>query len=259
MKYYSLFFSPTGGTKKVMDLLSQELSPAHTDIDISCADTDYSAYTFGPDDICLLGVPSYGGRVPAVVIERLHCMKADNTAVILVTSYGNRAYDDTLLELKAEAAACGFLPAAAIAAVTEHSIMHQYGTGRPDNTDEQELRGFARKLREHLADINTSISVSVPGNMPYREYGGVPLKPKADKSCSKCGVCAQQCPVNAIPKDSPDQTDSSLCISCMRCIAVCPKHARSLNSIMLFAAGKKLKQACSGRKQNELFWGTGAV
>ena len=49
------------------------------------------------------------------------------------------------------------------------------------------------------------------------------LKPKSDKKCESCGICAKLCPVNAIPLDDPKETNSEKCISCMRCISICPK------------------------------------
>lgn len=93
----------------------------------------------------------------------------------------------------------------------------------------------------------------LPGNRPYREYGGVPMKPQSGRSCIKCGLCAKECPVGAIPYDRPNKTDTDTCISCMRCISVCPQKARSVSKILLGAGSMKLKKACSERKKNELF------
>jgi len=95
--------------------------------------------------------------------------------------------------------------------------------------------------------------VHVPGDRPYREYGTIPLIPGASHTCGSCGLCAAKCPSGAIPSDNPTQTDKDKCISCMRCISVCPTHSRKLNPLMLVAASQKLKKACSGRKENELF------
>lgn len=48
-------------------------------------------------------------------------------------------------------------------------------------------------------------------------------------------------------------TDKSKCISCMRCVAVCPKHARKVSGFMTAVAGMAIKNACSVRKECELF------
>ena len=88
------------------------------------------------------------------------------------------------------------------------------------------------------------LPVQVPGNRPYRD---------ATKSCSSCGLCAKECPVNAIPTDNPKVTDKNKCISCMHCVNICPRHARKLNPLLLSVASKKLKKVCFNRKENELF------
>lgn len=252
MSYYSIYFSPTGGTKKVMEILTEEL-PVENRVDLSVPHTDYSSFYFKPEDICLIGMPSYGGRVPAVALERLKQMQVDKTLAVLVVVFGNRAYDDTLLELKNEAAACGFQVYAAIAAVAEHSIMRQFGEGRPDQQDKAELKKYAETIK-NLAEHKEKIKeFQVPGHTPYRKYDGVPMKPKADKTCTHCGICAEKCPVEAIPENAPESVDKDRCISCMRCISVCPQHARKLSKTILFAASQKMKKACSDRKQNELF------
>ncbi len=146
----------------------------------------------------------------------------------------------------------GFVCRAAIAAVAEHSIMHQYGAGRPDAQDTQELTVFARQIREHL-EKDAACELQVTGNHPYKPYNGVPLKPSANQSCMQCGQCAAQCPVQAIPIKHPEKTDTDRCISCMRCVAVCPVHARSLNKLLLAVSVRQLHKACVTRKSNDLF------
>lgn len=255
MKTNEIFFSPTGGTEKVVRIVAQAWEGEHQSIDISAPDSDYSAFTFARDEICIIGVPSFGGRVPAVAIERLHKMRADGTPTVIITAYGNRDYDDTLLELRDALKQNGFRIIAAIAAVTEHSMVRKYGAGRPNADDESTLRGFAEKIKQAPESGAELPEPAVKGNVPYKEFGGSPMKPKADKHCNGCGACARVCPMKAIPPESPSETDNSLCMVCMRCVAVCPRHARKLNPAMLLVLEQKLKKGCAAPKENELHMG----
>lgn len=249
----NIYFSPTGGTKKVAELISSCFELPKDDIDISEYGRDYGHYRFKRDNLCVIAVPSFGGRVPAVALERISQMKGDRTPAILIAAYGNRDYDDTLLELKDTVERLGFSCIGAVAAVTEHSIMRQYGSGRPDTSDEEELRRFAEEIEEKVENESEIIGIEVPGKRPYREYKGVPMKPKASGKCTDCGVCAKECPVGAIPFELPKMTDADKCISCMRCTKICPVHAISCNPLILFAGAEKMKKSCQGRKDNKLF------
>ena len=250
MKFYNIFFSPTGGTKKVADIVAKGTKLNAEEIDLIKEPDKLMKVNFEKEDLCLIAVPSYGGRIPLVITDMFRNVKADGTKAILVAVFGNRAIDDTLLELQDVLEASGFVCIAGMKAVAEHSLMHQFGTGRLDQQDERELLEFAEKI---MKNIETQDKPEFPGNRPYREYGGVPLKPVANGKCTSCGLCAKECPADAISLDNPKLTDKDKCISCMHCVAICPKKARNCNKFISFIAGKKMKKVCSGRKENKLY------
>lgn len=252
MKLYNIVFSPTGGTKKVADCLTGALEGDVTTVDLTDSKQDLNAVSLTKEDAAVISVPSYGGRVPAVAAERLGVVHGNGARAILVCVYGNRAYEDTLVELEDAAKQAGFQVIAAVAAIAEHSIARQFAAGRPDAQDTAQLSDFAKQIQHKLSATDTS-EPAIPGNRPYKKAGGVSMVPKATKECTNCGACAAACPVQAIDKESPKKVDEKACISCMRCIAVCPHGARKVNPVMLSAASLMLKKACSERKECELF------
>lgn len=251
MNVYEIVFSPTGGTMKAADMVAQTLADAVTLVDLSDSKKDFRSVALNKDDVAVIAVPSYGGRVPATAVERLAKLRGNGARAVVMAIYGNRAYEDTLLELQDTAAKAGFTVIAAIAAVAEHSIAHQFATGRPDAQDQQKLETFAQSIKEKLASGELSMP-HVPGNRPYKT-SSVSMVPKATKACVSCGLCAQKCPVQAIDRLHPQNVDKIACISCMRCVAICPHHARRIHPIMQAAAGLALKKACAQRKEAELF------
>lgn len=247
MNTVEIIFSPTGGTEEVANIIGRQLSEMTKKIDLCDANTDFTKCEITLDDMVLIAMPSFGGRAPAVAIQRLKKIAGNGAKCTLVCVYGNRAYEDTLAEMEDAAKQCGFHVIAGISAVAQHSIIPQYATNRPDSEDEKQLAQFAQEI----ADKKDTVT-SIPGNRPYKKSGGAGLVPKSSKDCVKCGICAENCPVQAI--DPVKFTaNSKKCIGCMRCVKQCPHKARKVNGAMVSIAAMAIKKACSVRKENELF------
>ncbi len=250
MSHYAILFSPTGGTARVAGILTAALGGQWQQLDL-CAPVP--GMDLFPDDVCLVAVPCYGGRVPALALERLKALRGHGARAILVCVYGNRAWEDTLTELQDALEDGGFVCAAAVAAVAEHSIFRQFGAGRPDAGDTSELILFAAQIRSRLLQ-KALPSLRLEGNHgSYKHSGGVPFKPEGNKRCTGCGLCAKGCPAGAIDPANPRKTNQDMCISCMRCVSLCPAHARNLSPLLMKPAALAMAPMLGRRKGNHLF------
>lgn len=249
----SIYFSPTDSTKQAVELIAAQIPGSHESLDLT--DAKYRPdYCFTENEVVLVGVPVYGGRVPKTAAERIKKLHGHQTAAVLVVAYGNRAYDDALLELKNLLIEQGFRPAAAAAVVTEHNIVRGVATGRPDAADQQKIKAFGANLAAKLHDTKSTYALTelaVKGNDPYKEYHTLPLKIKVTSGCTNCGVCIKNCPVQAISRTDPKVVDEARCITCMRCVKVCPNGGRKIGALVQFAIDHKLKKVCAGRKEPE--------
>ena len=216
-------------------------------MDLTKAD---SAVTLGENDALMAVLPVFAGRVPQISLERLSALKGNGQKAVAVVVYGNREFDDALLETKDALEANGFRVIAAAAFIAEHSMARSIANCRPDAKDAALCRQFAADI---MAKADDAAPVQVPGNNPYKSLKPSAFHPAANESCIKCGACAEQCPVGAIALDDPSQTNNALCINCMRCVQVCPVRSRALPDAFLTVVTQMLNQNAARYKKPTIF------
>lgn len=241
-------FSPTGTTCQVARAIAVGFGCSVTEMDLSVSDCMVGQLQ--ENTVLLAAAPVYGGRIPAVALERLSQLRGRGQKAVAVVVYGNREFDDALLELKDALTSNGFQVVAAAAFIAEHSIIRSIAAGRPDEKD----LAIARKFGADVAvKLETLTVVEVPGKDPYLAVKPSTFHPFADEACVKCGVCGEKCPVGAIPMEDPSQTNNDLCINCMRCVKVCPVQCRALPAPFIAGATKMLNEKASGYKEPQIF------
>jgi ferredoxin len=230
-------FSPTGTTKSVIKSIAHGINHFNMElIDITMPEVRKHALHTGKDELLIVAVPVYMGRVPSVLTDWLNSIIADNTPTICVVVYGNRDYDDALLELNDLLAKCGCKPIAGAAFIGEHSFSSAglpSSVGRPDTKDMEFAEMFGRKINETLKSASYAkigYDIGIPGNFPY---GGTKNLWHLDfiavnSDCKQCGFCAQSCPVGAIDSGNSNLIDKDKCTLCCACIKHCPLNAKSM-------------------------------
>lgn len=168
MSVFEIVFSPTGGTRKVSGLVAGALDKKTVTVDLTDSGLDFSAVSMTEDDVAVISVPAYAGRIPAVVADRLGMVRGNGARTVLVCVYGNRAFEDTLVELEDVAKRAGFRVVAAVSAIAEHSVARQFAAGRPDAQDAAQLAEFAQQIQQKLLAEDAS-EPSIPGNRPYKQ------------------------------------------------------------------------------------------
>ena len=257
MKISTIYFSPTKTTKTIVETIANVFSNEVNTYDITF-DRTKEVKNFKEDDLLVIGMPVYGGRIPYLVQEFVKNLKGENTLCIPVVVYGNRDYDDALLELCDYLEEGGFKIVSAGVFVAEHSFGPEIAGGRPNNADLNIAKEFAIKSKEKIENKTGDFEkLNIPGNRPYKEGAPSPINwgPETLDSCNNCGSCKDVCPMGIIDKENPKLiTDLSKCLHCCACVKSCPQNAKVMTSEMYNKFKGFLVSTCSEiQKQPELF------
>lgn len=271
-KVKAIYISPTGNVKKAVCTIAKKIA---TQLDATFEEDDFTlpaarsdVRKAAADELVVFGVPVYAGRIPNKFLPFVQeLFKADGAPAVPVVCFGNRNFDNALIELRNELENNGFHTIAAAGIVTEHVFSNELAPGRPDSCDIGLLEDFAVKAADKAADMDASLippPVKVRGDEPvgpyYRPLGidGQPAvflkaKPKTKEDiCAKCGICADACPMGSISHDDPAEI-SGICIKCHACVKKCPQNAKYFDDPAFLSHVEMLKANYSRRSETELF------
>ncbi len=281
-KIWAASFSPTGGTEHIVSLLAEEMGkclklPVHK-ISFTLPDERKKSCTFTEEDLLILGTPVYAGRIPNKILPDVdRSFEGNGTLAVAVSVFGNRNYDDGLMELALLLENHGFCVAAAAAAAARHAFSDDIGAGRPDKQDEKELRVFARRAAEKIKEFSGVEKIvsgnkaaggvsalQITGHNPVGPYytplraDGQPAKflkakPVTDENlCNRCGTCASVCPMGSIRSDDCSVVEG-VCIKCQACIRSCPAQAKHFEDEDFLSHVEMLREHYTRRAANAFF------
>lgn len=261
---YGICFSPTGNSRKVCQAILQTLKPSTSRqqlIDITTPQKRTTDYSFGKDDIVVVSLPVYAGRIPNKLLPFVeNNLHGDNTPVIITVTYGNRSYDNALKELEQVLTVRGFRLTGAAAIPSEHAFTEKLAKGRPTNQDLEAVRRFAQDI---ITKDYNAISQEIPGEWPCKYYtpkgmDGNPVnflkaKPQTDEAlCTHCGLCSSLCPMGTLsPEGKP--LEDGVCIKCHGCIRVCPNQAKHFDNEDFSSHVRMLETHYASEKKADFF------
>ncbi|MCM1354801.1 MAG: 4Fe-4S binding protein [Staphylococcus sp.] len=250
MSIYSFSFSPTGTSAKILSDINEGISGV-LNTDISFRDLTFHPVediVLSPDDIIIVAAPVYGGKIAPIVKDRLKGIVGNNAKCVVVAVYGNRAFENAVVDFASFMSDSGCLICGAATFIGEHSYSTAdtpIASGRPDQQDMAAARAFGKEIalkirRDELCKISPSSLTDEPSPMEsminfrnfvigYQQQQAkrpVTYLPEVDTSlCDDCGSCYDTCPTGAITPGCED-ADPTKCIKCCVCVKVCPQGAR---------------------------------
>lgn len=253
---FNVFFSPTHSTEalggSIARVIAEDCDYARVSVNLTRPENRPTALTTTENDIVVFSFPVYSGRVPSLLLESIAHLQGSETPLILVALYGNRDFDDALVEAVDLLSKRGYKIAAAGAFIAEHSMAPRVAAGRPDADDQAKAIQFghdaAKKIKENVRE-----TPSIKGNHPYRK--GMPeldIRPQTSDDCIECGICVDACPLNIINDSDPSQIDAG-CLQCHACVKFCPQEAKFFNDEQSNKVVTMLESNCTKRKEPELF------
>lgn len=272
IKLKFVYFSPTGTTYKIGQEISKEISKElpvenYYTYNITKAEKRRENLSFSSDDLVLIGLPVYAGRLPNVLLPYLKTIKAEGSKAIIFVNYGNRSYDNALVELRDIVKEAGFSLLAAAAFVGEHAFSYKLAAGRPDEDDLAKARDFAgltlKKLRAFEETGAPYEDFHIKGDLDYEGYyqplneRGQPfdmrkVQPQTKSRCIDCKKCALACPMGSINYEKVSEL-KGICIKCGACVKICPVQAKHFTDPDYLFHKRDLEETFQERKEAEFF------
>ena len=253
-----VYFSPTNTTRKTIESVAKGIEIEQINLIDITTDDSIETIQISKNELTIFGAPVYGGRIPQVSVERFKRIITNGSLAIVVGVYGNRAFDDALIELKHITESNGFKIIGAGAFIGEHAFSFnniKVAKNRPDENDLQLAYEFGQHINLKIHSKKESLLIDVPGNIPYKKLKERPVicPDTIHSDCILCGDCVTVCPTGAISLNEKVETEEELCIWCCACVKYCKQNARTMDNSIIVDLQKWLAENYTERREPELF------
>ena len=247
MKIVIVYCSPAGSTRRIADVFHKSFKKRKADVvtlDLATDDGRPAALDLiksTDQEVCLIiGSPVYRDMAIPPVMNFIDALPQSegNYAVPFVT-WGQACSGMALWQMGDALLKKGFQIAGAAKVVALHSMMwladDPAGNGHPDKTDEGTIKEMAATLQARFdsGDIPV-LALEALDYQPRKRAEEIKNKIIApwfiitkevdSEACTQCGICEEECPVDAVILDPYPEFNQS-CFDCFNCIRLCPEDA----------------------------------
>lgn len=246
MKIAILYFSQTGNTRRVANVLASTLRRHFPNVD--CFDIQLSQFDPTPYRLIGIGSPCFNSKAATPIKHFLHFLPPFDGKFVFVFATSGGAPGRVLFELaqisrkKGATVIGGFLSLGEI----HHPLPSFQGRhqDRPNGQDLARAREFAEAVAKAVqtdlvGTANSKIGEDLKPHWGYFDFLSLLSNDQAVRymmpepivdhaRCERCGTCAVNCPMDNI-RLVPTPQHGDRCIRCYRCHAVCPEKAITIS------------------------------
>lgn len=269
-KIRAIYFSGTGNTGRCVAALSEQLGKLlevpYEMVSIAPQAARIKKFEFAEDELAIVAVPTYDGRVPKFLLPFFETqIQGNKTATIGLCTYGNQDFGNTLIELRELLSSKDMTTISAGAIVSQHVLAPEVGTRRPNPMDMQRIYNLAKFTADKVKNLDSlpTEPLKVPGTLPLgpyvspRDRFGYPVnigksRPKTDPAHKEtAAVCAKVCPVGAIAPDGIQIPGP--CMHCGFCFKVSAPGAKFYGDENMVSYRKELVAGFQKPKKSWIF------
>lgn len=244
-----VYCSPAGSTTHVARIMRQKIAALETPVTMIDLSDDPDVDFIIPQlfdaliNICLsIGSPVYAAHPMPPVMEFIARMpQAKNGFSVPFVTWGAVTSGIALYEMGAALAQKGYPILGAAKVLSRHSMMWAVdtplGADHPNAEDDRMIETLLQAVADKLR--KTDPPTLAPSVLDYQarslrdqmaqesfEQAKTRFPPKKvlKERCTQCGICVENCPVEAIHlTDAPEI--GPVCIHCLSCVRNCPETA----------------------------------
>jgi ferredoxin/flavodoxin len=269
--------SPSGTTHHVGEVIAAALKNRGVDVvslDLakqSSLDGDL-AERLSDDRSCLfIGSPVYFSRAIPPVLEFLASLpQASGGHAVPFVTWGGASSGIALHDLGVALQERGYKVIGAGKVLAEHSMMWRFsnplGENHPDETDDRLVTDLVDRVVDKFSAVPPvpALPLEMLAYQPQQMFEemskivfataktNMPAKQVDEQQCTQCGLCAEECPVQAITLTPyPEFADN--CICCFKCVRICPEEAFTNDLSMLDSRIRERARTIDEHPKTEMF------